>query len=78
MPDYVKAMMSGLSAAAWINRSARLEWRPLMFEVHIVRDRDEDFAGAGCVEDFRVQAAGKGIRAISTALGGSRRLFADF
>ena len=36
--DSVKQMMSSLSAAAWIERSVRLEWRPWMFEVHTVLD----------------------------------------
>ena len=35
-------MMSGLSAAAWIERSVRLEQRPQMFDVHIIRDGEEE------------------------------------
>ena len=37
--DSGKQMMSDLLAAAWIERSVRLEQRPRMFEVHTAKDR---------------------------------------
>ena len=33
----MKQIMAGLSAAAWLERSVRLEWKPQMFEVHTVK-----------------------------------------
>ena len=42
--DSVKQMMSGLSAAAWIERSVRLEQMLQMLEDHTVWDRGKGAA----------------------------------
>ena len=49
-----RLFLFGLSAAAWIEGSARLEQRPQMFEAHTVWDKGAGFG--------RVQDDGEGLR----------------